>query len=290
MRNLLHNFYRISLWVLLSSCIAEDLPPCASGLWVTIGVKDKNYFNIEQFETFDKIDENQPFPRFINTLYYELCSLPTGEIVRKSILTQLVTKEPTYSFLIGNLPEGEYRLTVWGNSSPDDTADQLHPGQLHPSQQEETDLYLGGKRFKMPDAPSFLTLEMERTKGKLLLFCRNFPAAGGRLEAEAGPVYRQVAPCFTYSGQTEVKKKISLSATEEILLAPSPMGKTTFLRLGFYPATSSQSPLALPPTAIAIRRNEVTAVTVDYNSQANYWEIWTFVNGKWTMVHHLDIY
>ena len=38
-----------------------------------------------------------------------------------------------------------------------------------------------------------------------------------------------------------------------------------------------------------MNRNQVTAVEVNYNKITDVLEIWTYVDGEWTMIHHLDI-
>ena len=40
---------------------------------------------------------------------------------------------------------------------------------------------------------------------------------------------------------------------------------------------------------IAMHRNEISAVAIDYDETGGAWEIWTYTEGEWTKVHHLDI-
>lgn len=285
MKNIVHNFYRIGLWMLLSSCVAEDLPECVSGLFVSVHIKDKNYFNIDQLQPSGKVDENQPFAIFIRSLYYELKSFPAGEIVRQAVITTLDTNDSAYSFPIGGIPQGEYELTLWGNLPPGGTAGELHPGQ-----REYADLYLAGSRFTLSGTPLALSLELERTKGKLLLFCSRFPSSIGRLEEEISSVYPYAEAPLSYSGRTAVKKEAPFSVEHTFLLAPSVDGQPSLLNLRFYPQASLQAVLTIPPTAVTIRRNELTVVRVDYHQAADYWEVWCFLDGKWTKIHHLEIY
>lgn len=285
MKNILLGYYAIIGCLLLSSCIFEDVSECPSGLLVTVSIKDKNYFNIDQFETLSKVDEKQPFTTFIHTLSYELNSLQTGQTIQKSILSLLSSSDATYSFPIDKLPAGSYVLTVWGN-----LADEQAPEELHPDHTESTDLYLASRRIELTGSSAAVSLELERTKGKLVLFCRNFPPSLRSTAEEIGPVYQRVSPFLVYSGQTQVEKKASFSAIEEWVIAPSPEGKTSTLDIRFYTATPAPPALTLPPLQVTIRRNELTAIRIDYNSNQKYWEIWCYIDSRWAFIHHLDIH
>lgn len=70
-----YRLYRVLLplvALLLGSCIRDKVPPCPP-LKVMIGVKDKNYFNIESVERLtglDKVvDENLPFGSYVEKLF-----------------------------------------------------------------------------------------------------------------------------------------------------------------------------------------------------------------------------
>lgn len=285
MKNILLGYYTIIGCLLLSSCLFEDVSECPSGLLVTVSVKDKNYFNIDQFEALSKVDEKQPFTTFIHTLSYELNSLQTGQTIQKSILSPLSSSNATYSFPIDKLPEGSYVLTVWGNLSTGQAPDELHPDRL-----ESTDLYLASRRIEWTGSSATVSLELERTKGKLVLFCRNFPPTIRSTEEEIDPVYQRVSPFLVYSGQTQVEKKASFSALEEWMIAPSPEGDPSKLDVRFYTADPTRPALTLPPLQVTIRRNELTAIRIDYNNSQKYWEIWCYIDSRWALVHHLDIY
>ena len=53
----------------------------------------------------------------------------------------------------------------------------------------------------------------------------------------------------------------------------------------------SETPyLKLPVMEMDMRRNEITAVSIDYNTSEGIWEIKMFIRGEWITIHRLDIF
>ena len=65
------------------------------------------------------------------------------------------------------------------------------------------------------------------------------------------------------------------------------------LTLTFYTGgtRASETPyLKLPVMEMDMRRNEITAVSIDYNTSEGIWEIKMFIRGEWITIHRLDIF
>lgn len=282
-RKILYIAYFMMLSALPSSCIDDD---CSVSHTVNIGIKDKNYFNVSSFPEVSPVNEQLPFRNFSNNIYYLLRNTDTGEITRKSTLTDVTDDNSSYSLHLMDIPEGNYNLSVWGN-----IVTGIPPGTLHPNGQEHTDIFMASALLKIGSCPSSHALSMERTKGKLLVLCTNFPEGYTHLQANIKHVSQTSDERLVFEGDTEVNKDQLLKNINEILLAPTPTGGSTLVNISFYAseARSAVLPLIIPETKITISRNELTAVRVDYNNQNNTWDISVYADGRWTLIHHLDI-
>lgn len=282
-RKILYIAYFMMLSALPSSCIDDD---CSVSHTVNIGIKDKNYFNVSSFPEVSPVNEQLPFRNFSNNIYYLLRNTDTGEITRKSTLTDVTDDNSSYSLHLTDIPEGNYNLSVWGN-----IVTGIPPGTLHPNGQEHTDIFMASALLKIGSCPSSHALSMERTKGKLLVLCTNFPEGYTHLQANIKHVSQTSDERLVFEGDTEVNKDQLLKSINEILLAPTPTGGSTLVNISFYASETRSAvlPLIIPETKITISRNELTAVRVDYNNQNNTWDISVYADGRWTLIHHLDI-
>lgn len=282
-RKILYIAYFMMLSALPSSCIDDD---CSVSHTVNIGIKDKNYFNVSSFPEVSPVNEQLPFRNFSNNIYYLLRNTDTGEITRKSTLTDVTDDNSSYSLHLTDIPEGNYNLSVWGN-----IVTGIPPGTLHPNGQEHTDIFMASALLKIGSCPSSHALSMERTKGKLLVLCTNFPEGYTHLQANIKHVSQTSDERLVFEGDTEVNKDQLLKNINEILLAPTPTGGSTLVNISFYASETRSAvlPLIIPETKITISRNELTAVRVDYNNQNNTWDISVYADGRWTLIHHLDI-
>ena len=283
-RKILYIAYFMMLSALPSSCIDDD--DCSVSHTVNIGIKDKNYFNVSSFPEVSPVNEQLPFRNFSNNIYYLLRNTDTGEITRKSTLTDVTDDNSSYSLHLTDIPEGNYNLSVWGN-----IVTGIPPGTLHPNGQEHTDIFMASALLKIGSCPSSHALSMERTKGKLLVLCTNFPEGYTHLQANIKHVSQTSDERLVFEGDTEVNKDQRLKSINEILLAPTPTGGSTLVNISFYASETRSAvlPLIIPETKITISRNELTAVRVDYNNQNNTWDISVYADGRWTLIHHLDI-
>lgn len=270
----------------VTSCIKDDSAECPPEYTIQVFIKDKNYTNIGQVTQLKPMDESLPFDSFSGNVYYTLRSLTTGQVVIKSGVVPVTDHNQAYTIEFNNIPYDQYELTVWGNA--DSNAD---PGVLHNNETESTDLYMGTTTLTFSSEPQYAKLMLERTKGKLLVLCNNFPSTITSIEQEVGSIYQTVNSNFEYSGSIDVKKTFMLDTMLQTVLAPTIDEKKSTLNLEFLMADSraSSSSLAMPEVELTIKKDEITVVSINYDDIVNTWEIWTYIDGKWTLVHRLDI-
>ncbi len=87
--------------------------------------------------------------------------------------------------------------------------------------------------------------------------------------------------------------KCAVHQCPETLLAPTSAEGHSKLTLTFYTGgtRASETPyLKLPVMEMDMRRNEITAVSIDYNTSEGIWEIKMFIRGEWITIHRLDIF
>lgn len=275
----------VVLLILLNSCIKEDLSGCPTGYVVKVSVKDKNYTNIGAFPQLGKVDESLPFRYFLGTVYYSVKNMETGQVVQESSVLQPSDAAAEYTITLKDIPSGNYEVTVWGNLTSDVAA-----GILHPQNKEHSDIYVSTAIFNFKPGSETGSMSLERAKGKLVVFCTNFPENVTQIQEKISPVYEVVDKNLTYGGNTQVEKNATVMPINELLVAPTPPGSTTKLNLSFYTNNRSIPILIVPETEVPIQRNEISAMMVDYNTVDGAWEIWVYVQGEWTMIHHLDIH
>ena len=286
MGRIVYFLHAIGILVLLSSCIKEDMDDCVITHTLKVYVKDKNYSNIESVFQLIKKDENLPYRAFISTVHYQLRDIKTGQIVEEKSDNALSGSDQFYTIQFNNLPQGNYNLTVWGNMQSDTAT-----GILHNNGNELTDTYVANKNITFTSEPFSDLLMLERAKGDLLLLCSNFPSEITQVEEKVTSLYDTVDPYLKYTGNTTVLKTAPVKPLIETVLAPSVAGGSSKLNLRFFSDTSGNASkeLVVPEIPLIMNRNQVTAVEVNYNKITDALEIWTYVDGEWTMIHHLDI-
>lgn len=286
MRRIVYFLHAIGMLFLLSSCIKENMDDCVITHIVKVYVKDKNYSNIESIFQLVKKDENLPYRAFIGTVYYQLRDIKTGQIIEEKSDDALSGNDQFYTIQFNNLPQGDYNLTVWGNIQSETTT-----GILHNNGNELTDMYVANKNISFTSESFSDLLMLERAKGDLLLLCSDFPSEITQVEQKITSLYDTVDPYLKYTGNTTVLKTAPVKPQIETVLAPSAAGGSSKLHLRFFSATAGDASkeLVVPEIPLAMNRNQITAVEVNYNKISGALEIWTYVDGEWTMIHHLDI-
>lgn len=286
MGRIVYFLHAIGMLFLFSSCIKENMDDCVITHTVKVYVKDKNYSNIESVFQLVKKDEKLPYRAFVGTVYYQLRDIKTGQIVEEKLDNSLSDSDQFYTINFNNIPQGDYNLTVWGNIQSETTT-----GILHNNGNELTDMYVANKNISFTSETFSDLLMLERAKGDLLLLCSNFPSGITQVEQKITSLYDAVDPSLKYAGNTTVLKTGSIKPLIETVLAPSVAGGSSKLHLRFFSATTGDASkeLVVPEIPLAMKRNQITAVEVNYNKITGVLEIWTYINDEWTMIHQLDI-
>ena len=290
-RNYIYLF--TSLWLCIS-CIKEDMKPCPH-LQLNIEIKDKNYFNINNIELEEHKGENLPFKEYIPTLHYTLYDFNTGNIVEQKNVFNVSGDEKTFQITFPeNMPLGKYVFTVWGGLA-DETAlkDDPEKATLHVGNKEGNDLYLSNDTLIYNVDNYHYTINMERTKGKLIVQLVNLPHAIVHSENSIDSLFKRVDRHFNYSESTSVYNQSDWKTAPETViktvLAPSGKDQYSLLRLNFY-ATAQHDLSALTPKGIniAMRRNELTVLKYVYDDSGDF-RIYMLVNDSWEQQHGLVI-
>lgn len=277
--------YLVVLSILTSSCIFDDDSDCPGPEYeVEVSVKDINYDNIHKFPHVEVKNRDMPFQVYAKTIYYVLSDM-SGRHVRESAIQSASGDSRTYHISLGDIAEGEYVLTVWGNLT-----EEYPAGILHPDRQEYTDVYTGSRTVRFDSTHRTTELALERTKGLLLLLCSGFPDDVSWIKMSVSGTYRSVNADLSYAGSVNVEKTMPFQPFTNTLLSPSAK-EPSILRLGFYtdnPATSEPF-LKLPDINLMVNRNEISSVAIDYYNEAGLYEIRMFINDHWEMIHRLYI-
>ena len=110
---------------LLASCIRDQLDDCPP-LRVEIGVKDKNYFNVDKVDMEEQRSDSLAFRQYVPTLFYMLRDAATGDVVEEQGVFPVEGDGKTVPVdFCPCLPHGRYILTVWGGL--DDLSAQSRP-------------------------------------------------------------------------------------------------------------------------------------------------------------------
>lgn len=285
MTNVVRYFLIAFILTQMSSCIV-DSEECPTGYTVLVSIKDQNYVNGSAVVPLNQTTESPSFDSLVGTIYYVLHNKETGALVMESPVISTRGTTSSYTITFSDIPTGEYELTVWGNRTSD-----VPTGVLHVNGKEHTDIYLGTQNLTFSAGSKTTEVFLERTKGKLVVTCKNFPSTIMSAEATIGAVYETVTHHFEYGGNVEVVKTAPLQPTFEVLLAPSIKGENSKLSLRFFSETeiNGSKVVVFPKIPLTLTRNEITPVTIDYNTMSKAWEIWTYIDGRWTLVHSLDI-
>lgn len=268
----------------VTSCIMDDIEECPPEYTIKVSIKDKNYANIAEVTQLQPLDENLPLSGYISNLYYSLLDLSTGKIYMESQLLTLTGTDKAYTINFNNVPDGNYKLAVWGNLDPGIVA-----GNLHNNENESTDLYLGSTNLTFSSGHHEGSIELERSKGKLLVLCSNFPSDIVEIEQKISNIYSMVDANKNYSGSTSVNKVFNSDTMLETFLAPTIDQMKSTLKLKFKKENSPVDDLIVPGIDLIINRGEITVVSVNYNDLIGEWEISALIDGQWTLIHQFKI-
>lgn len=267
----------------------EDCPP----LRVEIGVKDKNYFNVDQTVPEERLADDLAFNKYVPTLFYMLRDAKTGEVVEEQGVFNVEGDGKTVAIdFCPCLPHGKYILTVWGGL---DELSQLSDDRLsmliHPDKAQGNDVYLLNATL-VYDAYNYdYTLEMERIKGKLVVLAENLPDNFDMVHIDANNLYGKVNANFEYSDEASVCNKVAIASTSLIktatYMAPSIVTGGTVLDVNFVKENNSSGNLLLTPddVKISLERNKITMLKYVFNKEEDKFYIYIKVNDNWEVVH-----
>lgn len=268
-------------------------------LQVDLSVKDKNYFNVDKVELEARMPEDLPFRRYVPTLYYRLKRLlPDGssEFVEENGVFQVEGDDETYPLIFDeSLPHGTYVLTVWGginDLSP--LSEDCGAISFHPQGEEGYDVYMTNDTLVYDPVNNKYTVELERTKGKLIVQTDGLPEEVGcsekRIDGLFGTLHGHE---FRYSDETDVRvRHLCLPGMETVsktVLSPSARKEGSLFDLRFYESESMDKPLFIPDAvAITVNRNSLTVLRYVYEGRGEF-SIYILVNDNWERVHGMEI-
>lgn len=193
------------------------------------------------------------------------------------------------------MPFGKYVFTVWGGMK---TRGELNLDKnellLHPEHSQGDDVYQVCDTLVYDENHYCYTSEMERTKGKLVIWTENLPAGYHLMDTEVSQLYGIVNPSFLYSEETSVFHESEIEAGAKtktsIFLAPSFQKDESVVDVNFYKnssegAGSSSSVLTPDDVKVSMERNKITVLKYVYDSDRNRFTIYMKVNDNWEEIH-----
>lgn len=299
----------VAVCLLWSSCIRDSIPPCPP-LQVTLTVKDKNYFNIDdavKLGLMERKAENLPFCDYVSTLYYivhdaegKVVAEQKNALVDNDNQTQLIT-------LPESLPYGKYTLTVWGNMKSDEPlGEDATTAEMEAVGAAANDIYLASATFDYRYGNEEHLLAMERTKGDLLIKAEGIPDNIDFSTKDIQDIYNFVDNGFQYSTLTDIHteldwQEIRSEIKSETLMCPSPSYEGSTLSVMFIDksAAGTQGRATYHPTLepqdvnITMGRNEITILKYVYvdegGSGEGDFEIYLRVNDNWELLHGMEL-
>lgn len=276
----------------LTSCIRDEIEDCPP-LQVNIAVKDKNYFNVDKVDMEERRSDDLAFREYVPTLFYMLRDAKTGEVMEEQGVFSVEGEGKTVPVeFCPCLPHGTYVLTVWGGMkdmtslSEDRTALALHPEHA-----EGDDIYLVNDTLVYDAYRYDYTVEMERTKGKLIVEAEGLPQGIGRMTTDVDRLFGKVNSDFVYSGETHVSNTSAVTADQKVrmssIMAPSVGSGTSLVNVSFTKKDSASDMLLPKPADVNINmeRNRITMLKYVFNPDADKFTIYIKVNDNWEEIH-----
>lgn len=254
-----------------TSCIRDEIAECPP-MQITVAVKDKNYFNIDDVAAkglIEKKDENLPFREYVSTLYY-IVHDEAGNTVAEQHTYEVTgdAKEEVIN-LPSDLPYGKYRVTVWGNMKSDrPLGDNPADAELESSDAANNDVYLADTEVDFRLGSEHHTVELERTKGRLIIKAEGLPDYISFSEKTVFDVYSVITSGFDYSRLTDLYSQTRWTQKNEMtthtLTCPSQQFEKSTLDVAFHDESVARDGgfRSLYPEEIKITmgRNELTVV------------------------------
>lgn len=299
----------VAVCLLWSSCIRDSIPPCPP-LQVTLTVKDKNYFNIDdavKLGLMERKAENLPFRDYVSTLYY-IVHDAEGKVVAEQKNTLVDNDDQTQLITLPeSLPYGKYTLTVWGNMKSDEPlGEDATTAEMEAVGAAANDIYLASATFDYRYGNEEHLLAMERTKGDLLIKAEGIPDNIDFSTKDIQDIYNFVDNGFQYSTLTDIHteldwQEIRSEIKSETLMCPSPSYEGSTLSVMFIDksAAGTQGRATYHPTLepqdvnVTMGRNEITILKYVYvdegGSGEGDFEIYLRVNDNWELLHGMEL-
>lgn len=281
--------------LLFSSCVRDEIEPCPP-LTVNIAVKDKNYFNVDKVALEERKSEDLAFKEYVPTLYYQLRSAATGEVIEEQGVFEVTGDEKTFPITFCDcIPHGKYVLTVWGGLK-DNTplGDDPLTAILHEEKKEGDDFYMTNDTL-VYDAWNYdYTVDMERTKGKLIIQVENLPEDVNYSDKTVSGLFQNVDCGFNYTNQTMVQTMAEWSSEPVIVtktvLAPSVKEKGSKVHVNFYDNPQRTTPTLTPKDVnVTMKRNELTVLKYVYDDGKGDFTIYVLMNDAWDIIYDMGI-
>ena len=278
-----------------SSCVRDEILPCPP-LQVNITVKDKNYFNVDKVELEERLSDDLAFRTYVPTLYYMLRDVETGEVVEEQGMFEVTGDEKTFPVTFCDcIPHGKYVLTVWGGMN-DETPLGNDPltAILHAEKEQGADFYLTNDTLVYDAYTYNHTVELERTKGKLIIQVENLPNDVNYSDKTVDGLYQQVDNEVKYADLTAVYTQAEWKQQTDIvtktILAPSQKEKGSMVQAHFYDEADRVTPTLTPKAvSVTMKRNELTVLRYVYDDGKGDFNIYVLVNDVWEMLHNMNI-
>ena len=278
-----------------ASCVRDEIPDCPP-LRVQIAVKDKNYFNVDKVELEDRMSEDLAFREYVPTLYWVLRDLATGEVVEEEWVHKVEGDGKTVPVeFCPCVPHGTYVLTVWGGLDDEEPlGDDPLTIDFHPSNTEGRDIYMTNDTILYDAWHNDQIVEMERTKGKLIIEKVNLPKEITSSEKKIDGIFSTVNNAFGYSGNTHVLVSTPIESQANIvtktMLTPSVNENGSMLSMRFFDVAGALIPTMLPKAVdITMKRNELTVLRYEWDRVKQEFNIYILVNDNWQLISNMSV-
>ena len=291
----------LGIVAIFTSCIndsASDCPP----LKIKLVVKDKNYFNVDLIEWESRKDESLAFQEYVPMFSYLLVDLETGLEVASSTVTISNTTKQDFDLEFGpDIGYGKYSLIIWGGHGDEHQPSKgFYDIDLLKTSGPGSDIYLSQEFIDYAPSSENHMLELERVKGKLLVYVENLPSKYLYVRSKISNVFGILTSGLDFGEATDIELVHELGSEDSHLMAlhlpPSLKLSQNKLSLdllqedGVTPTIQSVSENLLNNISLKINRNEITALKITYQGEPDGGHsILALIDSRWEQLHNSEI-